>query len=283
MTTESETQEQQQATALAEESAAFEASFNDEAPKPAATPAPTPAPTEEAQPATGTEDVKGTEAAQTPAPSPAPAPAPFDAQAEIRKLNGRIGDLNSQLHASLKAKEEAGKPATLTPLEMKRMKEQYPELAEDLTADIADALATLSPKSADPKEIETLVTQRVQREMAILREAAVTDRHETWKTDLWVGGNLGAERVRTPEYAAWVKTLPEAEAQAFENSDNPSFVNRKLDQFYDWKGKAAKAKTDQEERLKANLTPRGVPRAGQQTISDEEAARKGFDEGFQNA
>jgi hypothetical protein len=116
--------------------------------------------------------------------------------------------------------------------------------------------------------------------MASIREAAVTDAHPTWKTDLWVGGNLGAERVRTPDYAAWIKTMPEAEAQAFEASDNPFEVNRKLAQFYDWKGKAAKAKTDQEERLKANLTPRGVPRAGQQTMSDEEALRKGFEAGF---
>lgn len=288
MTTESEkTEEQQAAAEVAEMEAGFSAAFNDEAIKPAPTPAP--AATEEAEkgaaPAvpekTETEEVQGTEAAQTPVPSPAPTPAPFDTQAEFRKLHGRIGDLNSQLQQALKAKEEAGKPATATPLELKRLKEQYPDLAGFLQEDLAESLTSLAPKAADPNEIKGLidqgVAQGVARQMAKLRDAQVTAAHEHWKTDLYADLKTGT---KTAEYQAWLKTMPDAEAKAFEDSTNPYLVINKLNQFYDWKGKEAKAKTEKDERLKAAITPKGVPRAGQQTMSDDEALAKGFSEGF---
>jgi hypothetical protein len=113
--------------------------------------------------------------------------------------------------------------------------------------------------------------------MAELREAAVTDRHERWKTDLYADLTTGQ---KTPEYQAWLKTMSEAEGKAFEASQNPYFVIKKLDAFYEWRDKAAKAKQQQQDRLKANITPQGVPRAGQATTSDEEAMRKGFEAGF---
>ncbi|MGH8430375.1 MAG: hypothetical protein ACREUF_08225, partial [Solimonas sp.] len=77
-----------------------------------------------------------------------------------------------------------------------------------------------------------------------------------------------------------LKTMTEDEARAFENSQNPTFVNRKLDQFYDWRNKAAKAETEKQQRLKAALTPQGGARAGQQTMSDEEAERKAFEDAY---
>jgi hypothetical protein len=281
MTTESEQQEQQAAIDQAAQEAAFSAGFTGE---PISTPAPTPEPTREPTPAptpepvkNETEDDKEQEAAQ-PAPTPAPTPAPFDAQAEIRRLQGQYGALHDLLKQSLKTKEAEGKPATLTPVELKRMKEQFPEMNEYIQADIAEVLAGMAPKAPDPKELDTLVSQRVQREMASIREAAVTDRHENWKTDLWVDGKLGESR--TPDYAAWLKTMSEAEASAFENSANPYDVAKKLDAFYEWKNKANQKQTEKQDRLKKAVTPQGVPRAGQSTLSEEELMEKGFSEGF---
>lgn len=275
MTTESEQVEQASADQAAQE-AGFSAGFSGDpiaapaAPKPAVEAAPEPVKNE-------AEEKKEPEPAPT-APTPEPTPAPFDAQAEIRKLHGRIGELNSHLQDALKAKEAEGKPATLTPVELKRMKEQYPELAGDLTADLSEMLAGMAPKPADPKEIDTLVSQRVQSEMASIREAAVTDRHEHWKTDLWVDGKLG--ETRTPDYIAWLNSLPAADASAFETSANPYFVGKKLDAFYAWKTKTNQKQAEKQDRLKAAVQPQGVLRAGPQTVSDEEAMRKGFAEGF---
>lgn len=277
MTTESETSQQQQTDEKAAQ-AAFSASFTEEAVK--ATTAPTPEPTAAPQAEQATEPEKREEAAQ-PAPSPEPTPAPYDAQAAIRKLQGQIGDLNSLLREQMKKKEEAGKPAVVTAVELKRMKEEYPELAQFLQEDLAESLSALAPRGPDPKELHELinhgVAQGVEARMAELREAAVTDRHERWKTDLYADLTTGQ---KTPEYQAWLKTMSEAEGKAFEASQNPYFVIKKLDAFYEWRDKAAKAKQQQQDRLKANITPQGVPRAGQPTTSDEEAMRKGFEAGF---
>lgn len=283
MTMESETQEQTAAADQAAEEAAFGAGFTGE---PIATPAPTAAPVATEGEVKATPDVtepekKETEAAP-PAPSPEPTSAPaYDAQAAIRKLQGQIGDLNSLLREQMKAKADAGKPATATPLELKRMKDQFPELAEYLQEDLAETLAAFAPKGSDPKEVQDLIEKGVARgigaEMAQLRDAAVTDRHENWKTDLYADLKTGA---KTPEYQAWLKTMSEADGQAFENSTNPYFVIKRLDSFYEFKNKAARAKTQKDERLAAAVTPQGVPRAGQQSLSDEEALRKGFEAGF---
>ena len=275
MTTESETSQQQTDEKAAQ--AAFSASFVEE---PQGTTAPTPEPTAAPQAEQATEPEKEQEAAQ-PAPSPEPTPAPYDAQAAIRKLQGQIGDLNSLLREQMKKKEEAGKPAVVTAVELKRMKEEYPELAQFLQEDLAESLSALAPRGPDSKELHELidrgVAQGVEARMAELREAAVTDRHERWKTDLYADLKTGQ---KTPEYQAWLKTMSEAEGKAFEASQNPYFVIKKLDAFYEWRDKAAKAKQQQQDRLKANITPQGVPRAGQATPSDEEAMRKGFEAGF---
>jgi hypothetical protein len=255
----------------AEQAQAFEASFND-------APIPTPAPTEAPKPV------------ETPAATPAPTPAPTEApraedpelRALVRNLHGHVGALKDELAQLKKAKDEAGKPATLTPVELKRMKAEFPEMSQFLQEDMAEVLANLAPKAPDPKEIQTLVHQgvlsEVAKEVAKFREETVTDRHPTWKTDCWVDRPGGQ---RTAEYQAWLKTMPEAEAQAFESSQSPAFVIRKFEQFYDWKSKAAKAETEKQNRLKAAVQPtQGTPKPGTQAMSDEEAQRKAFEDAF---
>lgn len=254
----------------AAEALAFESSFEGTA-SPAAEVA-APAAKEETPPAVV--ETPATEAAPT---APSPKADDFDAKLEMRKLHGRIGALNDQLQQALKTKETEGKPAVLTSRELTRLKSEYPEMAELLEGDIAEVLAGLSQKAPDPKEFEALVARGVQSEMARFREETVSDRHENWKSDLWVG-EPGTQR--TPEYEAWRKTMTEEQANAIESSDNPHFVIRKLDEFYAWKGKTAKAEADKQDRLKAALTPQGTTRAGPQTMSDEEAERKAFEDTF---
>ncbi|MGH8430423.1 MAG: hypothetical protein ACREUF_08475 [Solimonas sp.] len=283
MTTDKDDEQESTTTDQAAEAAAFEASFEGspaeaKAEKPEKTEAPAePAPADAPKAEVKEAPQDAMPAADQEAAPAAPSPKAEDPElrAEMRKLHGRIGALNDQLQQALKAKETEGKPAVLSTGELKRLKGEYPELAELLEGDLAEVVA--GQKAPDPKAIDDLVSQRVAAELDAFRRQAVDDRHETWKTDLWVGQ---PGETRTAEYAAWLKTMTEDEARAFENSQNPTFVNRKLDQFYDWKNKAAKAETEKQQRLKAALTPQGGARAGQQTMSDEEAERKAFEDAY---
>jgi len=235
-------------------------------------------------------------AASTPeaAPTPAPSPKADDAaemRAELRKVYGRIGQLNDELRQLKTAKEAEGKPAAATQVELSRLKAEYPDLADVLTEDLAKALGGLAAKGSDPKEVEDLVNQRVETRAAQiaadLRDAAVLDAHPNWKQDLFTQDQATGQKTPTADYLAWRKTLSEDEARGFETSTNPYRVIRGLTSFYDWKKKAAdaaaaatKAQAEKQQRLEQAVTPQGVPRASPPTLSDDEAMRKGFEEGF---
>lgn len=265
----------------AAETAAFNASFEGEEPATPAATATTPvesATPEAKEPAPAEPQTKEPPAEEAAPPAPSPKVEDPDVKAELRKLHGRIGALNDQLQHALKAKETDGKPAVFTPKELVRLKAEFPEMAELLGADIADAMAGVSATATDPKEVARLVAQSVAQEVAKVREDFVNAEHENWKTDLWTGEPGRSDR--TPAYEAWRKTMTPEQANAIEASDSPAFVSRKLSEFYAWKDKASKAETEKQNRLKSAVTPQGTARAGPQTISDDEALSKGFAEGF---
>jgi hypothetical protein len=228
------------------------------------------------------------------APTPAPSPKADDAaewKAEARKLYGRLGQLTDEIKQLRTSKEAEGKPAAATPVELARLKAEYPDLAEVLTEDLAKTLGGLAAKGSDPKQVEDLVNQRVEARAAQLaaemRDAAVTDAHPNWKQDLFTQDLATGQKTPTADYLAWRKTLSEDEARAFETSTNPYQVIRRLNAFYEWKTKAAetaaaatKAQAEKKQRLEQAVTPQGVPRASPPTMSDDEAMRKGFEEGF---
>ncbi len=261
----------------AAEQAAFDASFESDDEPVAKKPEPAP------ETITGPSAAEQPKAEKKPEPEAAqPAPSPkaddSDVKAELRKLHGRIGALNDQLQQALKAKETDGKPAVLTHTELKRLKAEFPEMAELLGADIADAMAGVKATAIDPDEIAKLVSRGVATEVAKVREDFVNAEHANWKTDLWTGEPGASDR--TPAYEAWRKTMTPEQANAIEASQSPAFVTRKLSEFYAWKDKASKAEAEKQNRLKAAVTPQGTARAGPQNLSDDEALMKGFAEGF---
>ena len=268
---------EQVSTEQAAEAAAFESSFHGVAEEKAATIEPVTAEVKtEAEPAKAEETSKEDAAPQAPSPKV----DDHDVHADIRKLYGRIGTLNDQLQQALKAKESEGKPPVLSKIALKRMADEFPEMAHLLQEDIAEAMAGIGGKP-DPVEVEAVAKRIVQDEVAALRRDAVTDRHENWEKDLWVKfPDSNGHGERTPEYSAWLKTMSAEEVNTFESSQSPSYVNRKLDQFYSWKASQSKANTEKQARLLAAVTPTGTAKAGKQTMSEEEAARKAFEDAF---
>lgn len=217
--------------------------------------------------------------------APALTPKPDeDVRSELRKLHGKMGDLNDKLLQALKVKETEGKPAVFSGVELKRTLAEFPELAHLLTEDLGEALKGMAP-GTDPAQIDQLVNQRasalVKDEIAQERRNQTLEEHPTWVTDLWWHDANGKRTGnRTEAYKAWLKTMPEKDQAAFESSNSPSFVNRKLTDYYSWQTKTAKAATEKQDRLKAAITPQGVPKAGPQTLSEEDAMKKAFEEAF---
>ena len=265
-----------QAAEAAAEAAAFEASFSGkkqpaakQAPVEEKAPEPEPAPEAKAEPLP---------AIQEAAPkAPSPKTDDVDLRGEMRKLHGKIGALNDQLQTALKAKETDGKPAVLSPVALTRLKAEYPELSDLLEGDITEAIASLAAKKADPKEIEELVARGVAKELHADRHERLLERHENWVKDLWVDQPGGTP---TQAYQDWLKTMPEADVHAFNTSESPAFISRKLDNFYEWRVKQTKTQAEKQNRLKAALTPQSESKGSSQTMSEEEAERKAFEDSF---
>jgi chromosome segregation ATPase len=278
MTTETEALEAKEAEA------AFSAGFANEAP---AAPAP------EKEPAKVEAEKSEPETKEETAPEKIEAPAPLtadeiaalraaaaelptlkaqlrDASGHIGGLKSRLGELSDELKTAREQKKDEGKAPVLTAVELKRMKAEYPELAESLTADITEALSTLKREpTTSPEDITKLVSERVAEARHEDRKQALAEEHPDWE-DLKKGEELWK----------WVATLTPEAATAFKNSSNPIYVAKQLTTFKEWRDKESKAKTASKERLEANLTPQGANRPGKSTMSDEEAMLKGFAEGF---
>lgn len=192
-----------------------------------------------------------------------------DMKGKLRDAYGRIGALNDLLHKTRDEKKAEGKPAALSKVEMKRMKEAYPELADDLSADLNEALSNLRTTQQDPDEVARLVKERVAEASHELRKEALSERHPDW------------EDIKKSEgFWKWIDTLPEADRKAIQTSSSPTFIASRLDVFKAQRDKGAKTKERSQERLASAIAPTGGNNASKSSLSDDEAMQKAFAEGF---
>jgi hypothetical protein len=278
MTTETEALEAKEAEA------AFSAGFNDEAP---AAPAQSePAKVEATEPESEPKEETAPDKIEAPAPLTAEEIAALraaaaelptlkaqlrDASGHIGGLKSRLSELSDELKTAREQKKEDGKPETLTAVELKGLRKDYPELADALGPDIAEALSALkTAKVTSPDEITDLVDKKVAEARHEDRKQTLAEDHPDWEDLVKKDGPVWP----------WVATLSKEDAHTFQNSPNPRTVSKMLTTFKEWRDKASKAKEKSQERLEANLTPQGVNRTSKPTMSDDEALAKGFAEGF---
>lgn len=194
-----------------------------------------------------------------------------DASGHIGGLKSRVGELSDELKTAREQKKDEGIAPVLSAVELKRMKEQYPELAESLTADISEVLSALkTAPTTSPEDITKLVNKQVAEARHEDRKQSLAEDHPDWEDLVKKDGPVWP----------WVATLSKEDAHAFQTSSNPRFVSKQLTAFKEWRDKASKAKETSQARLEANVTPQGANRPGKSTMSDEEAMMKGFAEGF---
>ena len=203
-------------------------------------------------------------------------------QADLRKAHGRIGALNDQLQQTMKAKEAQGQPATLTPMELKKTREEFPELAESISADLKDYFATQRggiPEEQAAKIIEARLAQ--QREE--LEKEAIAERQEVLHED----HPDAKEIINSNVFRTWVNGLPERERTVIQNTNSPYVLSKKLTAFKNWHdaesakaNEKAQAEKKKQERLDAAITPKGAGRSSQPTLSEREEMERGLELGF---
>ncbi len=189
----------------------------------------------------------------------------------VRKMHGDIGEINRTLK-QLKALEKADAPAidelAAAMQDAEAIGAEYPELAGPLLKALKVMQSRIpQPKTEgdEPKANEPVPDQALAVRQA--REQAAIDALNEVHPDRLVLKD-------TPEFKKWFSGWKTPEYRAKVTSSwNPAVVAEPFSAYKAW----LNAQQRKQERLDAAVTEKGVPQGGPTTISDEEAARIGYE------
>lgn len=206
-------------------------------------------------------------------------------QADIRKNFGQIGEMNrvlQEVKQGLSAGRGPGRKITADLL--KRVNEELPGLGDALAQDLSAILGGAEEAQANAEakgqsfNAEDFYAKKV---LPALQEA---EARQNERAELRIVKSIHRDFdtvVKSPEFGAWVKTLPaDRQKEVLESKDG--FVA--ADAVTEFKSSAEKAKKDQQKksnRLEAAVTPRGVPNAGAPSTDEDPEAE--FNSGFKKA
>ncbi|MDH1677195.1 hypothetical protein [Comamonas aquatica] len=196
-----------------------------------------------------------------------------DLAQQLRKAQGKIGELNSKLQSA----PATAQPATPTqqapelPPELKQFEQDFPEIAAYAKALIPQQQQT--QQAAPPAHVQQTVATDAAPAMAELDpvaiELAVMDRmHKGWR-----------EKVQGQEFALWLAAQPEDVQMAVGSADTADALAGAIGLFDQWTAaKAAQAQKAHrgQQRLAAAVTPQGNAPKPQAALTEEQAFEAGF-------
>ena len=186
----------------------------------------------------------------------------------IRQVFGKLGEVNSLVQ---KLQESRGSGVKLTSDSLKRMRDEFPAMAELLAEDLNEALANVGgPAVVDDAAIERIVTARLAaKEDEInrrLEKRWLSQKHDDWEAV-----------VKTPEFALWAGNVLDKEtATKLQDSWDANFVASQITSFKEWRAKTTKNQESRQKRLEAAVSPQGTRPPEQTSISDDDAFLAGY-------
>lgn len=174
--------------------------------------------------------------------------------AEIRKLHGKLGEFNRHLQELKTARTGAGK---LDASKLKRLNEDYPELAQILADDLNEAgFDTTSQQPAID----------YSQQMAQVKEEMYKDMQ---KNLLLIQHQDVFDVVATDEYRVWKQTQPAEVQQQLDTSFDAMFLGKQITAFKEWRGKKSTGTQQRQTILERALNPKGAqPKAKSVALSE---------------
>lgn len=163
--------------------------------------------------------------------------------AETRKLHGKIGELNRDLQALKTTRNGAKFDAT----KLKRLSEDYPDLAEAFASDFSEMFDNKEQPPVDyegklakaKEEIRDEIRKDMQKNLLLIQHADALDVFHTDEFNIW-------------------KQAQTAEVQAqLNDSWDANYLGKQITAFKDWQGKKNTGSNGRNELLKRALTPKG--------------------------
>ena len=185
-------------------------------------------------------------------------------EAQVRKANGKIGELNGKLQEfSTKPQSQPTQSAPAAKFDDESLSQwanDYPELvaiAEKRALEIAEEKFK-AIQVPDPQAIKSEIYRETQLEL-------MDTLHEGWR-----------EKIASEDFNLWINAQPENVRQVFQTTERAKDLSGILTGFENWKKNVADRGAKNKQRLEAALTPDGAPSRGPKAPSDEDEFIAGF-------
>lgn len=191
-----------------------------------------------------------------------------DLELQLRKANGKIGDLNRKLDQPPAAQQlpppQVTAPAAANP-KLEQFKQDFPEIAEYIQAVVPQAPVTQqAPPAEQQPPVATDAAPASAAPSALDIELAVMDRmHKGWR-----------ETVNSQDFSLWLGAQPQEMQQSFDEADTADQLAAVIGKFTEWgtaKADAANKTAKGQQRLKQAVTPTGQAQRPTAEPTEEEA------------
>ena len=169
---------------------------------------------------------------------------------DISKVFGKFGEINRHL-------QQSG-PGALNKLSLKKLREEYPDVAELLESDLAESIGKPGPgyDSSDLDQRLQTYSQTVANEIQTIRDQfevrLLAFKHPDFNT-LFDGEN---NRWKDLDAKEWLENVADEETKRnFLSSRDAGWLSAKLDAFKEWKRKKYAAKETSTKRLERAVAP----------------------------
>lgn len=174
-----------------------------------------------------------------------------------------FGTLGSMKQAIERREQQPQATAKITKDMFKRLSAEFPEMAEMLSEDLGQI--QLGGQSAfDPKVVEDLVTQRVQKVSRETEAKLLTVMHPDWQ-----------KVPQDPLFTEWMGHQTPEVQQTMMHEWDAIKVGGCISAFKEWKSKTAQSKVSKQSRLESALQPRTTARTAP-VMTDDDAFMEGF-------
>lgn len=175
---------------------------------------------------------------------------------ETGKIYGKFGEIQSKLNEL--ASKKVGK--------LTRLSESYPDIAEDLAADL-EAL-TVGGEAPSNDAVLEVVNRNIEEKLRAVNVKMLTMAKPKWK-----------EIIATPEWDLFLGTLPNENRELIQSSPDPEVAVQALNAFEEWAGRGKKEvqkKEEKSKRLQRAITPTGTaPEPPEKQMNDDAAFEAG--------
>lgn len=181
------------------------------------------------------------------------------------KVFGSIGALRQAVD-QLRNQPQSKAAAAPVNIALKRMSQEYPEMAESLMEDLKESLAGgVGGQAFDPRVVDEIVNQRLDHTSKGYEMKLLSVMHPDWRT-------IPASQ----EFAQWKGTLAPDELQIVNDSWDAIAVGDTLTKFKAWKAQTSQAKAQRQSRLEAAATPTRGARTPTPSMTENDAFVAGF-------